>query len=303
MGVRVEYDDYLRNILAFYIPLLVQLPSLRDNPDFMEEQVKAMGKDGITDVVTQADIYIQKRIKNQVQSLYPNWQFWGEEGEDKNKNLDYSKEYFFITDPIEGTNNFRFYKDEFWGSVIGLVDMKTQEPVIGLVAQPKKQRIFVGIKGQGAYVVSYNDGSEITEKSPMKNKPEHDLFTYNNSPHFEKHLMEQVNKFFQLGEVLPDEENGNNFEKSRKTILIPFGDKKVKFVDVECGALEPMLFRGVIMFKTNIEMAAVFVIIKELGGIIIDKDGQSWSINTNSLIFARNKSDRSFLKDIYERTT
>ena len=297
-----KYGRYTRNVLAFYIPLLARLPSLREDDKFMEQDVKATGQAGVDDVVTKADIWMQGEIKNHIRQAYPGWQFWGEEGDDSNKQLDTSKEYLFITDPIEGTNNFRFFKDEYWGSVVALVDMPTQKPVIGIIAQPIKKRLFVGIKNEGAFVVSYNDNGEITNTTRMNNQPEYDFFTYNNSPHFEPHLLKQVDRFFGLGKVQPDTEGADELDRSRKDVLLPYDKKQVKFVDVECGALEPVLFCGVIMFKTNIEMAAVFAIAPEIGAIVADSEGKPWSIETNTLIFGRNKKDWQYLKDIYDKT-
>lgn len=299
---QTKYGKYTRDVLAIYIPLLASLPGLRNNKKFMEQNIKATGQAGVDDVVTKADVWMQSEIKNHIRQAYPNWQFWGEEGDDSNKQLDTSKEYLFITDPIEGTNNFRFFRDEYWGSVVALVDMQSQEPVIGLIARPTKQRLFVGIKNEGAFVVSYDDNGGIISTTRMNNQPEYDFFTYNNSPHFEPTLLNQVDRFFGLGKVQPDVEGADKLDQSRKDVLLPYDKEQVKFVDVECGALEPMLFRGVIMFKTNIEMAAVFAIAPEIGATVTDSEGKPWSIKTNTLIFGRNKKEWQYLKDIYDKT-
>jgi len=299
---KTKFGKYTSDILSFFIPLLVRLPGLRKDAQFMEQEIKAAGQEGIDDVVTKSDIWMQNEIKNHIQGMYSNWQFWGEEGEDKNKKLDTTKEYLFITDPIEGTNNFRFFKDEYWGSVVALVDMATQKPVIGVIAQPIKRRIFIAIENEGAVIVTYDDSGVVKDTKPMTNTPEYDFFTYNNSPHFEPRLVEQVKRFFSLGEVQKSKVDDDGLEKSRKTVILPFKDEKATFVDVECGALEPMLFRGVIMFKINIEMAAVFVIAKEIGAVVTDTVGNSWSIGFNSLIFGRNKEEWQYLKDIYDKT-
>lgn len=117
------YGSYLKEILSFYVPLLLQIPKLRDDPSYMKETIKAVGNSGITDVATQADIYVQQEIKKEVTLLHQDWQFWGEEGDDNINEYDISKKFLFITDPIEGTNNFRYKKDNYWGSVVALVDI------------------------------------------------------------------------------------------------------------------------------------------------------------------------------------
>jgi hypothetical protein len=78
-----------------------------------------------------------------------------------------------------------------------------------------------------------------------------DKFTYNNSPHFSKKLNERVEVFKSRGE-----------RKNEELVI-----KDQNFIDLESGALEAMQYRGGIFFKTSLEMAAVQVILEELGGL------------------------------------
>ncbi len=270
-----EYGKFAKEILDFFVPLALQLPKLREEPSFMTATVKAIGASGVQDVVTKADKFMQKRLKEEVSKLYPDWQFWGEEGEDNIFSFDSSKSFLFITDPIEGTNNFRARKDNDWGSVVALVDIKKGEPVIGIVAHPMTKKFYVGIKGQGAYMLRYNEDGRILSVNPMTDKPEDERFTYNDSPHFSPELSEIVERFLSLG--------------------------KNTFVDLESGALEVVRNRGTIYFHTSNEMAAVFVILKEIGGIVTDGNGKPWSLGINSLISARNKEDYDYLKSLSDQ--
>lgn len=268
-----EYGKYVVAILDFFVPLALKLPKLREDPNLMTVTVKATGASGVQDVVTEADKFMQKKLKEEVARLHPDWQFWGEEDEDNISVFDTSKQFLFITDPIEGTNNFRAKKDNLWGSVVALVNK--EEPVIGIVAHPATKTFYVGIKGQGAYILRYNEDGHILAVNLMTNKPEDDRFTYNDSPHFSLELSEIVKKFLSLGAD--------------------------KFVDLESGALEVIRNRGTIYFKTSNEMAAVFVILGELGGIVTDADGNPWSMGINSLISARNKEDYDYLKNLSDK--
>ncbi len=117
LAEQAEYGEQLRQVVNIFVPLALRLPQLRDNPAMLEETVKATGKDGITDVATKADVYVQKELKRRIASQHQDWQFWGEEGEDNTKSYDQTKKFLFITDPIEGTNNFKARKDGLWGSV------------------------------------------------------------------------------------------------------------------------------------------------------------------------------------------
>lgn len=298
-----EYSSYVNQILKFYIPLLQKAPEWRDDPNLMAEEVKTIGKDGVTDVATQSDFYMQQLVKVEIAKLFPNWQFWGEEGEDRNYKLDYSKDYLIINDPIEGTNNFRYRKEEQWGSVIAIIKMTTQIPVIGIVAQPMTQRIFVGIKNEGAFTLTYDHSGNITKIEKMENIPEKNYFTYNNSPHFEDNLIQQVQKFFALGSIELDKPNIDKIDKSRKTVTIDKVDQRSEiFIDPECGNLEPIIYRGAIMFKINIEIAAAIVIAEELGQIATDVNGNPWSMKIRIAIFGRSKEDWNYLKRVYNQT-
>mgnify|MGYP003394773761 CR=1 FL=1 len=102
-----EYNAIAIEILNFYVPIALELTRLQKDPDFLKSTVKAVAESGISDVVTAADIYVQNKLREVVRREYPEWQFWGEEGGDNTSEYDPNKEYLFITDPIEGTNNFK----------------------------------------------------------------------------------------------------------------------------------------------------------------------------------------------------
>jgi len=286
-----------------FAPLALRLPSLRDDPKLMQVHVKAVGRSG-TDVVTGVDTYMQQQLKEAFAKIHPDWQFWGEEGEDAQSEYQKGKPFLVITDPIEGTNNFREKLDDNWGSVIALVDCKTKEPVVGIVAYPAKRLFYFGFKGGGAYILGYNDKGEVilTNKMSTSPLPENEAFTYNASPHFSSELHTVVDTFIAMGKVQPPKKNATVLEKSRKTLLFN-GPKKetVTFVDLESGALEAIRNRGTIYFKTSNEMAAVFVILEELGGKVTDGEGNPWALGINTLIAARNANDYQYLKDLYDK--
>lgn len=296
-----DYGRFVVDILEFYVPLVLQLPNLRDNHQLMKETVKAQSASGITDVATQADVYVQRRIKEEVLKRHPDWQFWGEEGSDNVSEYDTTKKILVVADPIEGTNNFKYRKDNQWGSVIGLVDIKTEKPIAGIVAHPTGRTFYVGVSGIGAFELKYNYKGELVEFNRMKIEPEFNEFTYNNSPHFENHLVAQVEKFFGLGEVQPLPDDADELERSRREVHIEKDGTNYVFVDPESGALEAVRYSGTICFKTSNEMAAVFPIIEELGGKITDGNGKPWSLGINTLVAGRTGKDYWLLKEVYDQ--
>lgn len=288
------YEKLTRDILSFYVPIALSIPDLRDNSENLDHEIKATNQLGIHDVVTKADIQTQEKIKSKIPE---NWQFWGEEGSDNSNTFDTSKDYLLITDPIEGTNNFRSFLDDQWGSVISLVDIKTKKPIVGIVAHPSTKTFWIGIHGFGAYKLTIDKDIHI---KPLTNSIEksYNYFTYNNSPHFSRSLEKQVSKFLSLGTTQSVDSHVTTLEKSRLTLDID----EHTFKDPESGALEVIRCRGSIYFKTSAEMAACFVIMEELGCFITDAAGNGWSIGISSLISARTEGDYAFLKKIYDST-
>ncbi|MFH1276744.1 MAG: inositol monophosphatase family protein [Candidatus Woesearchaeota archaeon] len=297
-----DYAKYVVDILDFYVPLVLQLPKLRDNPQLMKETVKARSASGVTDVATQADEYVQEKIKEEVLQRHLDWQFWGEEGSDNVSEYDSTKTILVVNDPIEGTNNFKHHKDNQWGSVIGLVDVNTRKPIAGIIAHPIERTFYVGVKDVGAFELKYDEKGVLVKFNRMKAEPEFDEFTYNNSPHFEDNLVAQVEKFYGLGEVQPLSRDADELERSRREVHINRNGDDYIFVDPESGALEAVRYRGTICFKTSNEMAAVFPIIEELGGKVTDGNGNSWSLGINTLIAGRNAKDYELLKEVYNQT-
>lgn len=288
-----RYADCLNELLNIYLPLLIELPNLRERPEMMAEHIKATSPNSITDVATQADLYAQTQVKLGITGL--GWQFWGEEGEDgKLSVLDPLYPFTVIMDPIEGTNNFRWRIDEHWGSVLALVDNQSQEPVVGIVAHPVTKRLYIGIKSAGAYEAEYDKQGTIISFEKMSQQPQQAVFTYNNSPHFDDVERDQIDRFMSLGEIISQD------DYRRATLGIPDKDGEL-FYDYESGALEAIQARGSLFFKTDIEMAAVFVILKELGGYVSDAEGNPWKMGIHTLIAARTKQDYDFLKGIYDK--
>lgn len=269
----------------------------------MHATVKATAASGITDVVTNADKYVQQRIK---ESIPTDWQFWGEEGEDNVSEFDESKQFMLVADPIEGMNNFRERLDDQWGSVVAVVDLGTKQPVVGIVAHPSAGVFYLGVKGAGAYKLTYNQGGSFVGWTMLDAAPEagRDNFTYNNSPHFDERLTRQVANFMSGTRVEEAPGDASDLLKSRKTLYLPGPNgQEVRFEDPESGALEVVRYRGTIYFKTSNEMAATFVILQELGGVVTDGNGNSWTLGMNTLVAVRNGDDYKFLKGLYDKAS
>ncbi|MCH7902876.1 inositol monophosphatase [archaeon] len=101
-------------------------------------------KKGKIDLVTDADVECEKKIKQIILNEYPNHSFMGEEGGTQGES-----ENVWIVDPIDGTTNFSHGLD-FFSHSIALV--KGKEIVCGAVYNPVNKKLFTAINGQGAFL-------------------------------------------------------------------------------------------------------------------------------------------------------
>ena len=105
-----------------------------------EFEVKHKGK---IDLVTNADVECEQRIKKIISAEYPTHSFLGEEeGQQGEKS-----EYTWIIDPIDGTTNFSHGLDYFCHS-IGLV--KNGKIICGSVYNPVHKKLYSAYFGNGA---------------------------------------------------------------------------------------------------------------------------------------------------------
>ncbi len=297
-----ELERKANALLDSFVPLAFNLPKWRDDPEMMHYEVKALGAGGAKDVATQADKRMQAAVKKAVLAIDPKLIFKGEEAEDKIDLTQFVVGEAAVADPVEGTNNFIARMDEDWGSVLAIVDLENQEPLIGIVAVPMQRKVYLGIKGLGAWVIQYGENNQEISRKPMEQEPERNEFTYNNSPHFEAPRQQQIDRFWAMGRAEENADQDHANMRLRKPVTIAYDGQLMRFVDRESGALEAVQSLGTIYFKTDDEMAAVAVILKELGGMVTDGEGRPWHPGFSSMICARTPEIWAVLKAIYDQT-
>lgn len=102
---------------------------------------------GFGDYVTEVDVKIQEFIEEKILSMFPEHQFFGEEGDQTE--FDQTKPCW-ILDPIDGTTNLiRNMKH----SCISLGYWNGQELELGMVYNPFLDELFEGRKDEGAYLI------------------------------------------------------------------------------------------------------------------------------------------------------
>ena len=93
--------------------------------------------------VTVADKNVEAQIRKSLSAAYPDFGILGEEF--GRENLD--AETFWVVDPIDGTRSFISGMPLF-GMLLGLVDQG--KPVLGIVAMPALNEVYIGQAGVGA---------------------------------------------------------------------------------------------------------------------------------------------------------
>ena len=101
-------------------------------------------KNGAANIVTEADLAVQRFLQNKLGKLLPNCGFLCEE-----ENVaDLQKEYLWVIDPIDGTTNFARGLPE---CAISVALLYKNEPVLGVVFAPRLKLLFTAVKGKGAF--------------------------------------------------------------------------------------------------------------------------------------------------------
>jgi myo-inositol-1(or 4)-monophosphatase len=113
-------------------------------------------KKGLTDLVTEIDVWSEETIEKAVGERFPSHVFVGEESCVKllantgqklpqllNENI------CWVVDPLDGTTNFS-NKIPYSAVSIAVVDHGT--PVVGVILDPHRNELFTAVKGQGAFL-------------------------------------------------------------------------------------------------------------------------------------------------------
>lgn len=108
-------------------------------------------------VLTQADLAIGKQLIAAVQTTFPDHNIIDEEAGVINN----ESEYTWVIDPIDGTSNFAAGLPHY-GILFGL--LKGGEPIVGGVAVPFFEELYVAAKDQGTYC----NGRRVRVQAPAR---------------------------------------------------------------------------------------------------------------------------------------
>jgi fructose-1,6-bisphosphatase/inositol monophosphatase family enzyme/predicted metal-dependent phosphoesterase TrpH len=106
----------------------------------------------VTNLVTSFDIKIEKFLADEIRYRFPTHGFITEEK--VINNID-NADYTWIIDPVDGTTNFIKFGTDF---AISIALYKESKPVMGVVYDVMSKKMYMGVKGGGAWL----NGKRIT---------------------------------------------------------------------------------------------------------------------------------------------
>jgi len=117
--------------------------------DFREVANLQISEKGPGDFVSNADLYSEKKLIELLHEARPEYGFLSEEcGEIKGAD---GCEYYFVLDPIDGTNNFIHALPLF---CLSLALMKGKSVLAGVIFNPVTNELYYAEKGKGAFLMT-----------------------------------------------------------------------------------------------------------------------------------------------------
>jgi myo-inositol-1(or 4)-monophosphatase len=118
-----------------------------------------------TEIVTDVDYEIEKKLITDLQKITPHFEIISEESYSKEK-LKILKDlkYYWLIDPLDGTLNFVHRIPWF---AISIALMEKENPILGIVYNPMTEECFYAVKNDGAY---FNNSSiKVSNERKIEN--------------------------------------------------------------------------------------------------------------------------------------
>ncbi|CAH1207331.1 Fructose-1, 6-bisphosphatase/inositol-1-monophosphatase [Paenibacillus sp. JJ-223] len=111
-------------------------------------------KDEFGDIVTAVDHEAERLIWDAISSAFPTHAIHSEE----RGHNGITSDWLWMVDPLDGTNNFAIGLPVF---SVSITLMYQAEPLLGVIYEPMVDRLFVAVRGQGAFC---NDNQLLVKK-------------------------------------------------------------------------------------------------------------------------------------------
>ncbi|MGN6484794.1 MAG: inositol monophosphatase family protein [Thermomicrobiales bacterium] len=211
---------------------------------------------GTVDLVTDADKASETLIASRIRERFPQHRLLGEEG--SRGATDPDAPFGWVIDPLDGTTNFAHHYPQF---AVSLGLELRGDPVLGVVYDPSRDEVFVGVKGGGA---TLNDqpihvsGTESVRQALMATG-----FSYDLTQRTESTALWTA--FNNAGQGLRRD-----------------GAAALDLCWVACGRLDGYFERPVMPW----DMCGAVVIVREAGGIVTALEDDAWKLERNEALAA-----------------
>jgi myo-inositol-1(or 4)-monophosphatase len=213
---------------------------------FYNNEFKISRKEGINNLVTEADHAAEKAVLNVIKSHFPDHYILSEEAGE----IVHDSEYKWIIDPLDGTVNFAH------GIPLNCVSIaieKNGEVILAAVFNPHIHELFFAEKGAGATLndnpVSVSSEQQVTRSCLVTGFP----YTYPETPNGPLDVFERF---------------------IRKGIPVRrLGSAAIDLCWVACGRFDGFYEHELAAWDS----AAGYLIVEEAGGIVTDFNGNKFS--------------------------
>lgn len=223
---------------------------------------------GKADFVTEVDTSVQEKIHSELNRLYPEIQFMGEE--QNNSGIDFKKSVW-ILDPVDGTTNLIY---NYKASCISLGLAHGGEMSAGIVYNPYLNELFFARKGKGAYL----NGKQIhVSGAPALSES---LVSVGTAPYYKEYgeaLFESIKEIYQ-----------------KSLDIRRIGSAAIDLCCIACGRTDAY-------FEPRLQpwdYSAGMLLVEEAGGHVTDFMGNTPRLDCPQAILATNGQVHEELREI-----
>lgn len=142
LSSRIEDKQFVCQLVDIVRELNTRILAYYEDPALWRPQRKADASP-----VTAADLMAHSYLQIALQELLPEVPFLSEEGQAIPFETRKAWQYYWLVDPLDGTQEFLNRSDEF---SVNIALIHQGEPILGVLGLPVLDKIYVGVVGQGA---------------------------------------------------------------------------------------------------------------------------------------------------------
>lgn len=224
---------------------------------------------GMCDFVTAVDEAVQNFIQKELQLLYPDILFVGEESTEASIDMN---RLVWVLDPVDGTTNLIH---DYKNSAISLALLDKKEVIAGIIYDPYLDEMYFAEKGKGAYL-----NEQPIHVSNAKSMSE-SLIAIGTSPYYKNEAADNFKTFEKIYMDCQD---------IRRT-----GSAALDLAHIACGRIEGYLEKKLKIW----DFAAGALIVREAGGCVFDYEGNDRTMEPIGDVVAGNGSVAKILARDY----